>query len=283
MIFSEPGDQKTEILYGSEDAVGQGIRFMQNTREKMDIYFDRSGPSIVIEVDAYRKGYEDIRRRGGRIRALTEITPENIRYCKELMKLVDELYHVDGLKGGVAVNEGEYMSTTVLEEGRPLTQVIYSNVKALTEQAQYIFVTLLNNSVPAEQRIRELEEGIMPEVIETMRETDRTQKLAFDLIKSARREVLIIFSTANAFHRQVRAVTVPLVRDLAEKYNVRVKIMTPVDDRIEALARNLSKEGRGGILLRYMEPSLQGVSILIVDRKVFAGSRTEGRFQGEHP
>jgi two-component system, OmpR family, sensor histidine kinase VicK len=150
---------KSEILYGIEKAVGRGVYFMSNVKERMDICFDHSAPSIVVEIKEYRNGYIDIRRRGGKIRAFTEITKDNIAHCKELIKLVDELRHLDGVKGGIAVSETEYMATTVLKEAKPLTQVIYSNVREVVEQGQYIFDTLWNTATPAEQKIREIEEG----------------------------------------------------------------------------------------------------------------------------
>ena len=152
--------QKTsEILYGAENAVGRGVQFMQNVKKKMDIFFDHKAPSIVIDIEEYKNGYMDIRRRGAKIRAFTEITKENISYCKELMKIVDELRHLDGVKGGMAVSESEYMATTILEESRPLTEVIYSNVKEIVEQNQYIFDTLWRSAISAEQKIKEIEEG----------------------------------------------------------------------------------------------------------------------------
>ena len=64
------------------------------------------------------------------------------------MRLVNELRHLGGVKGGLAVSESEYMATTVLEQAQPLTQVIYSNVKEVVEQGQYIFDTLWNTAVP---------------------------------------------------------------------------------------------------------------------------------------
>lgn len=69
------------------------------------------------------------------------------------MKIVDELRHLDGIKGGLAISETEFMATTMLEEATPLTQVIYSNVKEMVEQGQYIFDTLWANSaaIPAKQ------------------------------------------------------------------------------------------------------------------------------------
>src|ERR671918_3149448 len=150
---------KSEILYGVENAVGRGVYFMSNVKRRMDIFFDHKAPSIVVDIAEYRDGYIDIKRRGGKIRAFTEITKDNVRYCKELMKLVDELRHLDGVRGGIAVSEAEYMATTVLKESAPLTEVVYSNIREVVEQGQYIFDTLWNTATPAEQKIKELEQG----------------------------------------------------------------------------------------------------------------------------
>jgi two-component system, OmpR family, sensor histidine kinase VicK len=158
---SSSPEKRSEILYGVENDVGRGVYFMSNVKKRMDIYFDHRAPSIVVEIPEYKNGYIDIRKRGGKIRAFTEITKDNIHYCKELIKLVDELRHLNGVKGGIAVSESEYMATTLLEE-KPLTQVIFSSVKEVVEQGQYIFYTLWNTAIPAEQKIRELEEGIVP-------------------------------------------------------------------------------------------------------------------------
>jgi two-component system, OmpR family, sensor histidine kinase VicK len=152
--------KKSEILYGADNAVGRGVQFMRNVKKNMDIYFDHRAPSIVVDIEEYRNGYINIRRRGAKIRAFTEITKENIHYCKELIKIVDELRHLDGVKGGMAVSESEYMATTVLEESKPLTEVIYSNVKEVVEQGQYIYDTLWRSAISAEKKIKEIEEGV---------------------------------------------------------------------------------------------------------------------------
>ena len=46
----------TEILHGAENAVGRGVNFMQNVKEKMDIFFDHNAPSIVIDIEEYKNG-----------------------------------------------------------------------------------------------------------------------------------------------------------------------------------------------------------------------------------
>jgi two-component system, OmpR family, sensor histidine kinase VicK len=45
-----------------------------------------------------------------------------------------------------------------LQEAKPLTQVICSIVKEIVEQGQYIFDILWNAAIPAEKKIREIEE-----------------------------------------------------------------------------------------------------------------------------
>jgi hypothetical protein len=87
---------------------------MQNAKEKMDLFGDSNGPSIVIEFDVYRNNYIDMIRRGGKIRLITEITKDNMNYRKALMRIVTELRYLDGLIGGIAVSESEYISTTTL-------------------------------------------------------------------------------------------------------------------------------------------------------------------------
>lgn len=131
----------------------------------MDITFDSNAPSIVVKIPEYRHGYSDILNRGGTIRCITEITADNIEDCKELFQMVTELRHLDGMKGGIALNESEYMATTILQEAKPLTEVIYSNADEVVAQGQYIFETLWKNAVPAVKRIKEIEEGKTTEYI----------------------------------------------------------------------------------------------------------------------
>jgi signal transduction histidine kinase len=242
----------TEVLHGAENAVGKGVQFMKNVQNKMDICFDHRAPSIVTELPAYRNGYIDIRNRGGKIRCFTDITKNNLGYCKELLKLVDELRHLEGMKGGIAVSDTEYMATTVLEEAKPLTEVIYSNVKEVVEQAQYVFDFLWKKAIPAEDRIREIEEGMEPEIIETIRDPEVAQELAYKLVKSAKKQILVIFSTANAFHRQDRSGSIQLLREAATR-GVDVRILTPVDDRIKLIA----ERERGSFQLKTQQKAPQ--------------------------
>jgi len=88
--------KSSEILYDTESTVKKGILFMQNAKEKMDLFGDRNGPSIIMRFDVYRNNHIDIIGMGDKIRLITEITKNNINYCKALMRIVTELRHLDG-------------------------------------------------------------------------------------------------------------------------------------------------------------------------------------------
>jgi signal transduction histidine kinase len=256
---------RTEVLYGAENAVGRGVQFMKNTMEKMDIFFDSKAPSIVIEIDAYRNGYMNIRKRGGKIRAFTEITKDNIYYCKELIKIVDELRHLDGIKGGIAVNETEYMATTVLQEAKPLTQVIYSNVKEVVDQGQYIFDIFWYRAIPAEQKIREIEYGIEPSRIEVIPDTKVSISRSLELIKSAVKEVLVIFATSETFSLAMNMGILQLYKEVTQN-GAKIRLLIPDSQKSQWIVNEL-KSVVPQVGVRIADKSLQTrITILVVDK-----------------
>jgi signal transduction histidine kinase len=276
LTTNTPREEKTELLYGVEAAVGRGVQFMKNVKIGMDLFGEKNGPSIIMEFDVYKNNYVDVLKRGGKIRFITEITKENLHYCLELRKIVTELRHLEGLVGGIAVSESEYMSTTTLRKKELLAQVFYSNAHEVVEQGQYIFDTFWQKAIPMEDRVREIEEGIKPEFIETIRDPTRVQNIAFDLVRSCKEEILTIFSTSNAFFRQQRAGGIALLNDVATHGEVNIRILVPYDRRISEFISSLNannnsiekKSRTKKINVRYLEPVLNTkMSILIVDRK----------------
>jgi signal transduction histidine kinase len=234
-------------------------------------------PPLAILIEPIKKAFIDAKTRDVRLRYLTEITKDNIDYCKVLTTIVDDLRHLDGIKGNFMISEMEYLAPLILyEKGKIASQVIYSNSEEIVEQQQYIFDTLWRKAIPAEQKIREIEEGIELEIIETIRDPVETQMLGFELVKSATYEILVIFSTANAFHRQERAGTMDLFKEAAaaEGRRVKIRILTPMDDIIKEKAQKFKEEQQQHqqhhhqIDIRNIEYPLQTkVTILLVDRK----------------
>jgi hypothetical protein len=260
-------DEKTEVIYGVENVIQKGLQQLLNVKQRADLCAASDGPSVIVATKPMLNAYIEAKKRGVIIRYITEIRKENISHCKEIMKFA-EVRHLDKVKGHMGVSETQYGASAVAEEGKRLTQLIHSNVKAFVEQQQYFFETLWNKAIPAEQRIREIEEGIKPEVIETIREPKVTQERVFELIKSAREEILVIFSTSNAFRRQEKAGAIDALIGLAKSKNVKIRILSPFDNYVRNIVDRIKREDRKvRIEIRNIEEPLQTkVSVLIVDR-----------------
>jgi signal transduction histidine kinase len=177
---------------------------------------------------------------------------------------------LDGLKGYLAITDGKFLSSHAYgQEGKVLPHMVVTTVRIFVEQQQYFFETLWSKAIPVEQKMREIEEGIKPEVIETIREPKVTQERVFELIKLAKEEILIIFSTSNAFKRQAKAGAIDALIGLAKSKDVKIRILSPFDDYVRNVVDKIKREEdrKVRIEIRNIEEPLQTkVSVLIVDR-----------------
>ena len=424
--------KRTKVLHGTEDVLDAEVRFFSNTKRRIDTCMNYTRPPMAIGIRQIKKAFLDAKSRGVRLRYLTEITNKNISYCKVLIKIVDELRHLDGIKGNFMISEGEYLAPVIWdEEGKMASQLIYSNVDEIVEQQHYMFETLWSKAIPSEQRIREIEEGVQPvstrvledqdqiineirrlnnsstrlsvcsafggmqmgykylfdsfmdivdkhqkgegkgmrwiinidkenlnlvkvflkagiqirhvknmppmnfgvsdkemaatiekmeggkmsqsflisneslyinhfnslfdeiwkngidakgrikaieegvdsEGIEIIQDPAEIQKLGFSLIQTAIEEILVMYSTAHAFHRQEYAGGIQLLNEAATERGVKVRILTPEDELIVETARKFmmvqeAQQPHENIGIRYIQQPLQTkVNILIVDKK----------------
>src|ERR687891_682303 len=87
---------------------------------------------------------------------------------------------------------------------------------------------LWSRAIPAKQRFKEIEEGAKREFVETIRDPSEIQRLGFDLIRKAEEEILLLFSTANAFRRQEKAGALDILKEVAKLRGVKVRILVPI-------------------------------------------------------
>ena len=272
----------TEVLHGFEKTTQAIMRFLNTSKVSMNICADFTWPSGAKRVEAFNKGISDLKTRNVKLRFITEMTKDNIEYCKELMQ-ISELRHLDMIKGNFAVSEKEFTSWATLQEASLLEQIVYSNVKAINEQQQYVFETLWTKAKPAEQKIREIEGHINLGNTELIHSTKKILDLFMSMIKSAKSEILLMLPTINAFLREERIGAIELLNILATEHDVNVRIITPTNDVIEKILqaiesakvrkdekiKNKKKKGfevqRSNI--QFKETSMTTVTILVVDNK----------------
>jgi two-component system, OmpR family, sensor histidine kinase VicK len=270
--------EKTDILYGTENVLGSLIEFLSKAK-RIDSCGDSKSPSLAIEVDMYRKLLVDAKNKGIKVRQVTDITKENIHYCKELWKLGYEIRHLDEIKANFSVSETGYIATAAaLREAQPVPQIIYSNVKDIVEQQRYVFESLWNRAKPAETRIKEIEEGVALEKTHVIQDPQGIQKLFVDMVKSAQHEVLLILPTVNAFLREHRIGIIQLLMQVARDRGVSVRILTPTNDVINNVLENtvVSYQEDGvkkrdfdlrSINISSEETAVSTVTIIVVDKK----------------
>jgi len=162
-------EEATRVFYGVETVVNTVLHFIDKTNNKIDACIDQTRPSLVIDIAVLKQAFLDAKKRGVYLRYITEITKDNLSYCKELMTMVNELRHLDGIKGNMYLSETGYLApATFHERGKPASQIIYSNVKEIVEHQTYVFDTLWTRAISAEERFEQIEEGSGHEFVQVI-------------------------------------------------------------------------------------------------------------------
>jgi signal transduction histidine kinase len=153
-----PEPESTEILRGVEDTTRAVVLFFTNANW-VNVCADSLAPSVAMGVEPIKECYENLKSRQVKVRWITEITKDNLSYCRALMQYA-ELRHLDGIKGNFGVSDTAYIATATLNKAQPVAELIYSTAKSVIEQNKNIFDTLWSKAIVAEDRIREIEEGV---------------------------------------------------------------------------------------------------------------------------
>jgi hypothetical protein len=103
---------------------------------------------------------------------------------------------LDEIKGNFGISDGIYYTASAkTHQSSPPPLLIVSTVKAIVEQQQYFFDMLWRKAIPAKQRIKEIEQGLKREFMETIQDPYETQKIFESLLSSADEEILIMLPT----------------------------------------------------------------------------------------
>jgi two-component system, OmpR family, sensor histidine kinase VicK len=255
--------EKTGMLVRPEVTTKRAWEFFSTNSKKFDVC--ASSATTPIAMTIFRDAYEDMKSRGVKIRWVTDITKDNLTHCKDLMRYA-EVRHISSLNENFRVSETEYIEATTTKEGFPIPKLNYSNSKEIVGQHQYIFEALWEKAVPAEQRIREIEQEIESQRIEVISDAQQVLELYQWLIMSAEKEIKIVFPTTNALIRQDKAGILFLLQEAAAIKKCQVKVLMPNDELIRNFISNYNNRE---ISTRFVEQQESGrATILIVDNKV---------------
>ena len=184
-----------------------------------------------------------------------------------------QVRHVKNLSAmNFAVGDKMVNATIDKMEGGRLFKVYNSGTEPIYVKHFYtIFEELWNKGIDAQQRICDIEQGIDETNIEIIPNPQEGIKNAWKIVKSARKEVSIIFSSANAFSRQIEMGGLHLLKEVTENHKAKVRVLVPTSDNDDDDELSAIKQSRLScplIDIRSLEDNLQTkITIVLVDRK----------------
>ena len=235
------GQEFTRVYYGGETVIDTVLQFLKKSNNIIYACVDQTRPSLTIDIVKLRKAFLDVKKRGVKLLYVTEITKDNLSYCKQLLTLVDELKHLDGIKGNFYISESGYLApATFHEKGKPASQIIYSNVKELIEHQRYVFDTFWDKAISAEQRIREIEEEREPDFYEVITDNEKASQILIDLAQSVKKEALFFLPNDKAMLRLDRMGLIDHTIK-ASQNGATVKIICPLSNGNDHIVKKISE------------------------------------------
>jgi signal transduction histidine kinase len=234
----------TRVICGVETVVNTVLQFVNQTNDKIDAFIDQTRPSLVINITLLKEAFLDAKKRGVKLRYITEITKDNISYCKELMTIVDELRHIEGIKGNFYISETEYIApATFHEKGKPASQIIYSDVNEIVEHQRYVFDTLWTRAISAEQRIEQIEgEGVEHEFLQVITNQKKASRTLAGLVKSMEKEALLFLPNDKEMLRLDKLGIIDhIMRRASQGKEVTVKIISPLSEENSEIVNRITK------------------------------------------
>jgi two-component system sensor histidine kinase VicK len=168
---------KTRFIFGKRNIIDTEIGIFNRASKSIDTCMTYTRPSLAVSLRAIKDAFLAAKRKGVRLRYITEINHHNIEDCKVLLNIVHELRHLDGVKTNFMISEGEYLAPLVQDKSEAIaSEHIYSDMTQIVEHGQCIFDTLWSKSIPAEERIKQILDGAVPRETKIVNNQDEIMK-----------------------------------------------------------------------------------------------------------
>jgi hypothetical protein len=115
---------------------------------QLDGFGITNGSPLLLESSVVQRCMRDLKKRGKKVRYITDIKNGNLESCKKILEIV-ELRHLDNIQGGIIINDFEYLYLLESRDAGPNSRPIhiYSKNKWLVEQQKLIFDMLWEKAI----------------------------------------------------------------------------------------------------------------------------------------
>ena len=167
----------TRVILGKRNVVDTEIGIFNRATKTIDTCMTYTRPSLAVSLKSIKNAFLAARKKGVRLRYITEINHQNFDDCKALLGIVDELRHIDGLKTNFMITDAEYLALLVQDKSESVaSEHVYSDMAQIVEHGRCIFDTLWSKSIPAEERIKDIIDGAVPRETKIMYDQEEIRK-----------------------------------------------------------------------------------------------------------
>jgi len=240
-------DQKVWMVTGAENILNFYVSLTNHLEKEVKCCYDYSGPILIRKTPPIWENNLKVDKRGIKIKFLTEVREENLQYCKKMLEEIKhiEMRHMDGVKGNFVLHDDKeyFLPFFVGRIEEPESRnALYCTQKEMVEAHLFMFENLWRQALPAQLRIKELEEGIKPTFTEILRDVHGIQKLVFEIVSSAKEEILVLifqhttignmFLVKDIVHEIMELIKDPVIQN---RVRVRILISSYMREQLERL------------------------------------------------
>jgi two-component system, OmpR family, sensor histidine kinase VicK len=276
---------KSRILENAEE-IGNDILLLAKTSNEISIVCSLGGMQIIYDNDKFFNTYKkllDKYKKGEHngIRWVTNIVgvkleKDDIELIKTFLDLGMQIRHVKNLSLMNFAVSDKMLNATIekLEGGKMVQSLLTSHDPNYVHHFYSMFEQLWDNGIDAADRIEDIEGGIEFADIEVIQNPKAAITRVWRIVKSAKQETLVLFSSIKAFQRQMQMGLLELLKEAAVNNKIKVRILVPKsnDDSSNNIVNQALKE-LGNIHphqidLRLVEETIPiRISISVIDRK----------------
>jgi two-component system, OmpR family, sensor histidine kinase VicK len=264
--------RQTRVL-NNRSQIAKQISHIAETSSDLSVVSVIGGMQLIHNhfLDSYKKILDKYKKGEGKgIRWIISIEEERVEFIKVFLDLGMQIKHVKNLPPlNFAVGDKEVNATIEkMEGGKMIRSLITSNDPSYVTYFSSIFEQLWDKGVDAQDIVCNISEGRAKETdIEIIPNPKKGIDNAWKILRTAKKEILIVFSTSNAFRRQLQFGALQLLKEIVEKNNTKVRILVPADAETKSTIKEIVTS-YPGIDIRSLEDALQtSITIIMVDRR----------------
>jgi two-component system, OmpR family, sensor histidine kinase VicK len=264
-----------EIISKPNTVIETTVKTISEANGTFDYCLDSKGLSYFMDCEPIWNSIITLKNKEIKLRLVTEITTKNVRDSNLNMKY-SNVFHSDKIKGNFLIVDGTKYLCFLMDEnestGQQLVKQLFcTQLKPFVDSQQYLFDNLCSHSIPAKERIREIGRGINGDFVDIIRTPSEIHKIAMELVDSSTYEILLLFSTTNAFYRAEYSGMLNSVWEASQR-GVIVKMLIQgnrENNRLKEMVQRVIYQRNLPVNLQYIAKPLEAkISTLVIDQAI---------------